>query len=123
MTPTIEVPCRVDYRATGIGHSSEHTSRLDSLSATGCTIRSRALPATDTLELRIYLPDGEWSLQINRAKVTWGHWEGFTVEFLSLPAKDQQRIEAFLTQASVPESGASLWPEEESSDCEQAVWA
>ena len=81
MAPTIEVSCRVDYRANSTDRFSEHTSRLDSLSATGCTIRSRALPDTDMLELRIYLPDGEWPLGIDRAKVTWIHWDGFTAEF------------------------------------------
>lgn len=123
MSPTMEISCRVDYRATNTDRSSEHTSELDSLSATGCTIRSRVLPDTDTLELRIYLPDGEGPLRIERAKVTWGHWDGFTVEFLSLPANNQQRIQAYLTHASVTERGVSLWAEADSLDGNQEVWA
>ena len=101
MAPTIEVSCRVDYRANSTDRFSEHTSRLDSLSATGCTIRSRALPDTDMLELRIYLPDGEWPLRIDRAKVTWIHWDGFTAEFLEMPAADQRRLGEYLWAESL----------------------
>jgi hypothetical protein len=103
MSPILETLCRVDYRSVRDGFSGEHTSRLDSLSATGCTIRSRELPETDALELRIYLPDGEWPLRIDLAKVTWGHWDGFTVEFLSMPAKEQQRLQDYLATTVTPD--------------------
>jgi hypothetical protein len=92
----------VDYRSVKGGHSGELTSRLDSLSTTGCTIHSRALPDTDVLELRIYLPDGEWPLRIDLAKVTWGHWDAFAVEFLSMPAEDRQRLQDYLLEAPAP---------------------
>ena len=53
MTPILETTCRVDYRSVRGCLTGEHTSRLDSLSATGCTIRGRELPDTDALEMRI----------------------------------------------------------------------
>jgi hypothetical protein len=35
MSPTIELPCRVDYRPVSAATFYEETSRLESLSATG----------------------------------------------------------------------------------------
>lgn len=58
MSPTIKVPCRVDYRPVSAATFCEQTSRLESLSATGCTIRTRQPPQSGALELRIYLPSG-----------------------------------------------------------------
>lgn len=97
MSPTMEVSCRVDYRAIRTGLVGEHTSRLDSLSATGCTLRTGQAPDAGDLELRIYLPDGGWPIRIDHAKVTWGHWDGFTVDFVDMPASDQRRLQAYLS--------------------------
>jgi hypothetical protein len=102
MSPTIEVPCRVDYRSRNALTLHEHTSRLESLSATGCTILSRDVPQAETLELRIYLPDGHCPIRVDRAKVTWGHWNAFTVEFVSMPAADQRHLQDFLAVACEP---------------------
>ncbi len=100
MSPTIDVPCRVDYRSVSAATFYEQTSRLESLSATSCTIRGRQLPTSGALELRIYLPSGNWPLRVDHAKVTWGHWEAFAVEFLSMPAEDQQRLHDYLATDS-----------------------
>jgi hypothetical protein len=101
MSHTIEVSCRVDFRAIRTGLAGEHTSRLDSLSATGCTIRTGQAPDREVLELRIYLPDGEWPLRIDHAKVSWGHWDGFSVEFVDMPAVDQRRLQELLSAESM----------------------
>jgi hypothetical protein len=97
------VSCRVDFR-TLLAHSfTEQTGRVESLWATGCTILTTEHPACDTLlELRIYLPDGEWPLRVDRAQMTWGHWDSFTVDFLSLPAGDQQRLREYLALDHAP---------------------
>ena len=95
MFPTIEVSCRVDYREARAGLAGEHSSRLDSLSITGCTIHSNVIPEADVLELRIYLPDGDWPLRIDHAKVSWGNWGGFAVEFIDVPAADQRRLREY----------------------------
>ena len=91
------VPCRVDFRILSAESLTEQTGRLESLWATGCTILTTHHPAADAvLELRIYLPDGEWPLRVDRAQITWGHWDLFTVEFASLPTRDQQRLKTYL---------------------------
>ena len=102
MSPTIEVPCRVDYRSRNALTLQEHTSRLESLSATECAILSRDVPQTEALELRIYLANGDWPLRVDHSKVTWGHWNAFTVEFVSMPAAEQRRLKDFLAAASEP---------------------
>jgi hypothetical protein len=101
MSPTIEVSCRVDFRAVRTGLSAEHTSRVDSLSVTGCTIHSRQIPQAEVLELRIYLPDGHWPLRVDQAKVSWGNWGGFAVEFVDMPAADQRRLREYLQTESM----------------------
>jgi hypothetical protein len=113
----------VDFRAISAGLTREHTSRLDSLSVTGCTIRTGQVPNGEALELRIYLPDSEWPLRIDHAKVTWGHWDGFTVEFLNIAAKEKQRLQAYLANAPVPRRGISLWQDSEGPSGEESeVW-
>ncbi len=101
MSPTIGVSCRVDFRPAPVPASCDQTGRVESLSATGCTIltRDRPKPGT-TLELRVYLPGGDWPLRVDHATVTWSHWDCFTVEFLSIPARDQQRLRTYLSEAS-----------------------
>lgn len=101
MFPTIDVSCRVDYREARTGHPGEHTSRLDSLSVNACTIHSNAIPDAEVLELRIYLPDGQWPLRIDHAKVSWGNWGGFAVEFIDMPAADQRRLREYLHTVSL----------------------
>ncbi len=97
MSERSTVPCRVDFRAIPAHSFTEATGRLESLWATGCTILASTPTAPDpVLELRIYLPDGEWPLTVDRAHVTWGHWDSFTVEFVNLPARDQARLHAYL---------------------------
>ena len=76
MSPTMEVSCRVDYRAIGTGLAEAHTSRVASLSVYRCTIRGHQIPDGEALELRIYLPDGQWPLRIDRATSRGGTGTG-----------------------------------------------
>ncbi len=101
MSPTIEVPCRVDFRPVAAQEFCEHTGRVDTLSATGCSIRSghRQEPGT-TLELRVYLPGAHWPIRVQRAEVIWSHWDEFTVEFCDVSIRDQDRLQRCLGDAS-----------------------
>lgn len=97
MSAQSTIPCRVDFRTLRAESFSETTGRLDSLWATGCSIQASLPKAPDpVLELRIYLPDGKWPLIIERSHITWGHWDSFTVEFVSMPALDRARLNAYL---------------------------
>jgi hypothetical protein len=97
MSESSTVPCRVDFRTLPAKSLTEQTGRLESLWATGCTILTAHHPGPDAvLELRIYLPDGEWPLRVDCAQITWGHWDSFTVEFASLPTRDQERLKTYL---------------------------
>ena len=105
MSERSTVPCRVDFRILPTESLIERTGRLQSLWATGCTILASVPTAPDpVLELRLYLPDGEWPLSVECAHVTWGHWDSFTVEFVNLPARDQARLKTYLAadQALMP---------------------
>ena len=101
MAATIEVPCRVDYRPVGAAHFCEWTGRVNYLSATGCSIRTRHQPDADTrLELRIYLPGGVWPIRVTQAEIIWSHWDECTVEFLELSIRDQDQLQRCLVEAS-----------------------
>ena len=101
MSPTIEVPCRVDYRPAGAESFCEWTGRVNYLSATGCSIRTRQHPVPGArLELRIYLPGSAWPIRVQQAEVVWSHWDEFTVEFRDLSIRDQDQLQRCLMEAS-----------------------
>ena len=93
LSPTRAVSCRVDFRAVIAGAVSAYTGRLESLSASGCTIRTgQHLTAWDALELSIYLPGLTSVLQINQAKVTWACSNAFRVEFVALAVAEEDFV-------------------------------
>ena len=102
MSERSTVPCRVDFRPVTADTFGEHTGHLESISATGCTIRTgQPLESWDALELGIYLPGLAWLLKVDQAKVTWGRSDVFTVEYLSLAVAEQLRLEDYLGDADV----------------------
>ena len=97
MSEPSTIPCRVDFRTLPAASFSEATGRLNSLWETGCSIHGSLPTAADpVLELRLYLPDGGWPLTVDRAHITWEHWDSFAVEFISMPARDRARLNAYL---------------------------
>ncbi len=63
------------------------------LSIRGCRIASdTVVPSRTDLELRLYLPDQEWPVQISLATVRWTAGTEFGVEFLQLSGDDAARI-------------------------------
>ena len=103
MAATPETCCRVDYRSVAGGASPLRTGRVALLSATGCTVQSDQPPASPMMELSIDLGDNGVPLRIERAHVMWGDWNGFTVEFLDMPALDQRRLRECLWTMSLQE--------------------
>jgi hypothetical protein len=94
---------RAGFRPINSETFSEYTGRVGSVYVTGCTILSQCQPEPGAeIELRLYLPGGAWPIRVDRAKVTWGHWDSFTVEFISLPIADQLQLEDYLLNAAPP---------------------
>ncbi|QOJ36876.1 MAG: hypothetical protein HRU82_18820 [Nitrospira sp.] len=82
----------------------DQSGRLDSLWSTGCTVQTPLhLDSSAMVELRIYLSQGQQPIRIDRARITWSHWTSFSVEFVSLSAEDQGRLETYLTSRPNPE--------------------
>jgi hypothetical protein len=105
MSERTTVSCRVDFRVLPAASFTEHTGRVESLWATGCTILAPHHPASDArLELRLYLPDGEWPLRVEDAHITEAYRDSFTVEF-TLPARDHERVRQFLAPDYAFEQG------------------
>ena len=103
MFPTIEIPCRVDYRPVGAQqHFCEWTGRVTHLSATGCSIGTTHQPEPGSrLELRIYLPGRAWPMQVKQAEIVWSHWGEFTVEFLEVSMGDLDQLQGCLRNTSL----------------------
>ena len=101
MVALLERPYRVTYRPIVEGTSLERTSRMDCMTARGCTILSPLPPASDALELSLYFGDQEEPVRVDRAQVMWGDWNGFTVEFHDMPATDQRRLREYLWTVSL----------------------
>lgn len=96
------VPCRVDFRTLPVTTFTDQSGRLESLWTTGCTIQTPLhLDSAAMVELRIYLPDGHWPLAIDRARITWSHWTSFSVEFVTLSAEVQSRLENHLASQAL----------------------
>jgi hypothetical protein len=73
---------RIDIRPAQDQNIQEYVGRAEHLSPRGCAIRSSYRPDPGAvLELRLYLPGTSWPVAVDRAQVTWGHWDSFTVEF------------------------------------------
>ena len=104
MSPTLQVPCRVDFRAAGSEQWCEWTGRVNYLSATGCSIQTAHHPESHTrLELRLYLPGSAWPVRVPQAEIVWSHWDEFTVEFHGLTISDQDQLQRCLVEGSVLE--------------------
>jgi hypothetical protein len=103
MSAILERSCRVHYCPCGAAPSLERTHRLERLSATGCTIVTDQTPASDLLELRIDVPDSEEPVRVEKAKVMWGNWDGFVVQFLDMAAAEQRRLREYLWTMSLLE--------------------
>jgi hypothetical protein len=98
-----EIMFRADYRPVAAKMLSAHTGRVQSISSSGCTIFARCQPQPGAqVELRLYLPGEAWPIRVDHAKVTWGYWDSFTVEFLDLSAGDQERLKDYLSVATAP---------------------
>ena len=104
MSPTLQIPCRVDFRPAGSEQWCEWTGRVNYLSATGCSILTSHRPDPDVkLELRIYLPGCVWPVRVQDAEVVWSHWDEFTVEFHGLTISDQDQLQRCLAEGAVLE--------------------
>ena len=75
------------------------------LSSGGCRIES-PIPVVPgfSLELRIYVPDLEWPIMIEAAKVQWVRGLMFGVAFFRLREAEQQRLEQLINHLMESES-------------------
>jgi hypothetical protein len=73
---------RIDIRPTHVSEFCEFVGRVQNLTPSGACVRSTYQPDPGaTVELRLYLPGTDWPLAVERAEVTWRHWDSFSVEF------------------------------------------
>lgn len=85
---------RVQFRTTfSVSPNLEGTGILLDLSAGGCRIESMLTPEPGiSLELRIYVPDIEWPLMIEKASVQWVNGHTFGLGFVRLREAERERL-------------------------------
>jgi hypothetical protein len=97
---------RVQFRATFAGaRMLEGTGILLDLSVGGCRIESMiGLETGLSLELRIHVPNLEWPLKIEAARVQWVSEWVFGLAFFQISGNEQQRLEQVII--ALTEDGA-----------------
>ena len=108
MSPTIKVPCRVDYRPVSAATFCEQTSRLDPFLPQGARFGLANLLNQARWSCGFTYRRGDWPLRVDHANVTWGHWGGFTVEFISMPAEEEQRLQNYLATTVTPANSSLM---------------
>lgn len=99
---------RVQFRTTFSGPTKlEGTGIMLDLSTGGCRVESSVTLAPGlSLELRIYVPDQEWPLMIERANVQWVSGQVFGLAFFRISDSEQQRLGQVI--ATLMEGGADI---------------
>lgn len=107
MSERSTVPCRVYFRAF---HGQPSPRRLVASNTSG-PLAVPSWPLFRRHQIRCS-NCGSSSLMANGrvlsdwAHITWGHWDSFTVECVSLPTQDQARLKIYLdTDQLVPSCG------------------
>ena len=89
-TPRFRVQFRTTFSAP---LNLEGTGILLDLSAGGCRIESLLTPEPDfSLELRIYVPDIEWPLMIEKASVQWVNGHTLGLGFVRIREPERERL-------------------------------
>lgn len=84
---------RVQFRSTFAGYQIEGEGKAIDLSQGGCKIESDLrVPASATLELRLYVPDLDWPVRVEQAAVKWARGQQFGLEFVRLLPKEEETL-------------------------------
>lgn len=84
---------RIQFRSNFSGHQVDGEGKAIDLSRGGCKIESDSrIPAGTTLELRLYAPDLDWPLRVERAAVKWTRKQQFGLEFVRLLPKEEETL-------------------------------
>ena len=76
----------------------------------GCKVECETPVEVDaTLEAWLFLPDFEWPVRIERAKVVWHDGDVFGLEFIDLRPAQRERLRKFLQPVTVHDRRATVW--------------
>lgn len=93
----MKLHCRLLFSAENIPSGE---ARVLDLSTSGCKAESLT-PVRKGMELavKLFLPDHEWELNIERAAVRWIEGKTFGLEFLTLRPAQRERIRLLLARS------------------------
>ncbi|MGH7205313.1 MAG: PilZ domain-containing protein [Nitrospiraceae bacterium] len=84
---------RVQFRSTFTGHQIEGEGKAIDLSQGGCRIESDlSIPASTTLELRLYVPELDWPLRVEQAVVKWARGREVGLEFVRILPDEEKTL-------------------------------
>ncbi len=76
----------------------------------GCKVECETPVEVDaTLEAWLFLPDFEWPVRIERAKVVWAEGNVFGLQFTDLRPAQRERLRKFLQPVTVHDRHATAW--------------
>jgi hypothetical protein len=98
MASANEVRLHLDMRTVDAQELVESKGYTVALSETGChVVGDRSLSEGQLLELRVYVPDLEWPIRIDQARVTWTEGLMFGLAFVRLPASDLRHLREIIS--------------------------
>ena len=84
---------RVQFRSTFTGHKIEGEGKATDLSQGGCRIEiDVSIPASTTLEMRLYVPGLDWPMRVEQAAVKWARGREFGLEFVRILPDEEKTL-------------------------------
>lgn len=85
---------RVQFRSTFTGDQIEGEGKATDLSQGGCQMESEvSIPASTTLEMRLYVPDLDWPMRVEQAAVKWARGGEFGLEFVRILPDEEKTLQ------------------------------
>lgn len=96
---------RVQFRSKFSGNQIDGEGKAIDLSKGGCRIESDlSIPASTTLELRLYVPGLDWPMRVEQAAVKWARGREFGLEFVRMLPKEEETLHRVVKDLEPDES-------------------
>jgi hypothetical protein len=104
MTNRYSVHLRIEIRPIQLSAFTEGKGTTIAMSSGGCEITSDlTCYEGQDLEVRIHVPDLDWPLRIEQARVLWIRGSAVGLQFLQMSARDMSELRELLGRFSLDE--------------------
>lgn len=104
MTNRYSVHLRIEIRPMQLSAFTEGKGTTIAMSSDGCEITSDlTCYEGQDLEVRLHVPDLDWPLRIEQARVLWVRGNAVGLQFLQMDARDMSKLRELLGWLSLDE--------------------